>query len=196
MTTLSCFPNEHQNTGQREQGERHDHEKHPAPAVSLAEIPSGHGTDDRPDDHTHSKQRNHRPMLVFRVGVLDDRLTDGSQRRTTRTLEYPKQNESAQRVRCPTQQRRHGKPQDTEDQQPPATQPGNQPAGHRCCHSRRNNIEGHHPGDLVLGCGQRALQLWQRHIGDGDGHRVEHRDHRTGGQDQPALHSPAVQIYR
>jgi len=68
---------------------------------------------------------------------------------------------------------------------PASAEPGHQPAGRRRHNRRCQDVEGHDPGNLVLGRRHRALHLRQQGRGDQQSRRIERRAQHDRGRDHP-----------
>ena len=149
--------------------DRHQHVERPAPAIDLGEIAADDGTERRRDRDRHAEDRHHHRMLAPRERIEQDRLRQRHDRRPRPALQDAPQHQHLERLRHAAKQRRQREQADRVDHHAPGAEARHQPAGHRRHHGGRENVEGHHPGDLVLGRRQRALHLRQ------DGRRRQQR---------------------
>ena len=164
--------------------DRHDHVERPAPAVDLRQHAAERRADHRADHHRHAEDRGDQPLLP--PGKLSSRMVCDSgitgapgapcrmRQNTSAPANWPRRTE---RWRRRTGQHRPG------HRLAPA-EARHQPAGHRRHHRGREDVEGHRPGDLVLGRRHRALHLRQQRRGDQQRGGIERRAQHDRDHDQ------------
>ena len=167
--------------------DRHQHVERPAPAVDLGEIAADDRTERRRDRDRHAEDRHHHRMLAPRERIEQDRLRQRHDRRPRPALEDSPEHQHLERLRHTAKQRCQREQADRVDHDAPGAETRNQPAGHRRHDGGRENVEGHHPGDFVLGCRQRALHLRQDGRCRQQGRAVERGPQNNGRHGHIAL---------
>ncbi len=150
--------------------------------MHLGEIAADDRTERGCDRDRHAEDRHDHRMLAARERAEQDRLRQRHDRRARATLKDAPQHQRLERLRHAAQQRRQREQADRIDHHALGAEARYQPAGHRRHHGGRQNVERHHPGDLILGRRQRALHLRQ------DGRRRQQRGAVKRGAEHDGRH--------
>ena len=125
-------------------------------------------------------------MLAARKGIKQNGLRQGDKRRAEPALQNPVHNKTFERIRLSAEYRGDEETKHAIEHDLAPAELRRQPPGQRRHHGGGENVEGHHPADLVRRRRKRALHLRQNDTDDQNRHSIQGRRHRDGSKKHPA----------
>ena len=176
------FLDEHRHAGEGQRADRHVDVEHPAPADVLGQPAADDRAEHRPDHHRNAEQRHRRAALFHAVDVEQDALRQRHQGGAEQALQQAEADDLRQRLREAAQHRGDHEAGDRGQQDALAAETVGEVARRRRHDGGRDDVGGQHPVDLVGAGRNAALDIGQRHVGDGRVQRLhDHGQDHAGG---------------
>ena len=157
--------------------------EHPAPADVFREPAADHGAEHRPHHDGDAEHRHGGTALLGRIDVEKDRLGERYQGGPEHALEQTEADDLQQGLRDAAEDRRHDEAGHGRQQHPLAPELAGEIARWRRHDGGRGDVGRENPIDLVGRGRDAALDVGQRHIGDGSVQRLHHDGQDHAGRD-------------
>ena len=187
LLVLAIGAHEQPDQGDRQGAQRQVDVEAPPPGCLLRQIAADHRAEDRADQGSHRPGRHRLRMALGRVDVEQHRLRQRHAEGAKRALHHPEHHQFRQVRGDAAEHRGDGEADQAEQQRVLVAQAIGDPPGGRRDHGAGHDVGGQHPSNLVRRGGERALDVRQRHVGDGAVQRVHQRRHHDREGDDAAM---------